>query len=520
MISINMAEILKPLYQTQLNYRFFIFFFFISFYSQAQEVSLKVFAKHYEDQKVYIWLEDDFFSRHTQLIDEGRILNGECRFLLTIKDISKIRIGIDYQYGSLYVEPNTDYEIAFPKHEEGENRSLAWNSKVMLSFLNLPEEDINSQIMLFNAELDSFFSTLLLGDLSDDPINASDSLAGLNQSNNLSARKFSQKESLMKFNVFIDSLISDSDTVSFISSYQKYAAASITFSLGEKKETLYSEYFKDKEIAYSNPEYVRFFNEFYQNFFEYFSYYPLSEKLDIALNSDDCKAELEKLVSEDEMSGGTQLKELVLLKGLYDYVTIHTKRDSAILAVIKEIAVGSEYPMHREIAVHFIEKLNHGKEGSLFPDIEFLSFTGDSLMFSHFKGQMIYLQIFSTWSSSSLAEMEFISQLNKKYSSDIRFISLSIDPDPEDFYRFVNANRNYNWELGWIGVHPEKLKLLSIYDLPIFYLIDEDLKIVEWPALWPSTGIEQTFYEMEVKKREENKLRFWEDQTNKSKREE
>ncbi len=483
-------------------------------------MSLKVFAEHYENQNVYIWLEDDFFSRHTQLIDQGKVIEGECVFLLSIKDISKIRVGIDYQYGSLYLEPNTDYEIAFPKHEEGENRSLAWNTKVMLSLLNIPEEDVNSQIMLFNSELDSFFSTLLLGDLSNDPLNASDSIYSLDQSNNLSARKFSQKESLLKFKTFADSLISDSDTASFITSYKKYAAASISFSLGEKKDTLYNEYFRNEKIAYNNPEYARFFNEFYQNFFEYYSYYPLSEKLDKALKSSDCKAELAQLVSEDAMSGGPQLRELVLLKGLYDYATIHSKMDSTILAVIGEISIQSSYPIHRDIAVHFIEKLKRAKKGSLFPVIEFLSFTGDSVKLSDFEGQMIYLQIFSTWSSSSLAEMEFMDQLNKKYSSDIRFISLSIDPDSEDFYRFVNANRNYNWELGWIGVHPEKLKLLSIYDLPLFYLIDEDLKIVEWPALWPSTGIEKTFYEMEVKKREENKLRFWEDQTNKSKREE
>ena len=116
--------------------------------------------------------------------------------------------------------------------------------------------------------------------------------------------------------------------------------------------------------------------------------------------------------------------------------------------------------------------------------------------------------------------MELMNELYKKYSGKVTFISLSIDPALLDFNSFVKAHRNYKWEIGWIGVHPEKLKLLSIYDLPLFYLIEGDLKIAEWPALMPSTGIEKNFYDLELKEREEKTFRFWENQTNKSKREE
>jgi hypothetical protein len=116
--------------------------------------------------------------------------------------------------------------------------------------------------------------------------------------------------------------------------------------------------------------------------------------------------------------------------------------------------------------------------------------------------------------------MELMNELYKRYRDQVRFISLSIDPDQEQFFEFVKENRNYKWELGWIGVHPEALSQLSIYTIPAFYLIDSNFNCAEWPALWPSTGIEQVFYKKELEKKEKEKFRFWDDQSNKSKREE
>jgi thiol-disulfide isomerase/thioredoxin len=505
-----------------LNYRFLLLFFFLPFIAQAEEVSLHILAPDYENKEVYLWIEDDFFSRHRLLIDESRIEKGECHFVFSVETTSKIRIGIDYQFGSMYVEGNSKYQIAFPKRSEENMRSLAWNTRVMLSLLDLPENDVNTQIMSFNGELDAFFSELLLGDLGQDPVNSLDSLDDQDQGSTLAARKFSQKESLVKFKRFMDSIEVQFDSIDlpYFNNYVRYTAASIKYSLGEKKDSLYFEYIKDKEVLYHHPEYVKFFLDFYQNFFEFYSFYPFSDKLNAAFTSEEADEKLSQLVAEDSLSGGKQLKELILINALYDYGHAHTDHDSTIISVLNSISASTQFPEHKKIASHFIDKLMKGKKGSPFPNIEFISYTGDSLFLSDFSGQLIYLQIFASWSSSSLSEMELINELYKKYSGKVTFISLSIDPAIDSFNSFVKDHRNYKWEIGWIGVHPEKLSLLSIYDLPLFYLIEDDLKIAEWPALMPSTGIEKNFYELELKEREEKTFRFWENQTNKSKREE
>ena len=103
----------------------------------------------------------------------------------------------------------------------------------------------------------------------------------------------------------------DSINLPYFNNYVTYTAASIKYSLGEKKDSLYYEYIKDREVLYHNPEYVKFFLDYYQNFFDFYSYYPFSDKLKTAFASDRAYEELSQLVAEDSLSGGVQLKELV-----------------------------------------------------------------------------------------------------------------------------------------------------------------------------------------------------------------
>lgn len=506
----------------QLKYKF-LFLFSILFISSVytQDVSLRIIAPDYEGKNVYLWVEDDYFTKHKEHLGQSVVENEECTFTISVAKISKIKIGIDYQFARMYVEPGAEYSISFPKHDESNNRSLAWNTEVMLSFLDLDDDDINSKVMLFNSDLDSFFSSLLIGDVVTPTFSEENNPSDTTAYSTKVSRKFSRKESLEKFILYEDSLTENTNVdSSFFGNYCKYAGASIAYSLGEDKTELYAKYFADKDIQYDNPEYALFFNEFYENYFDFYAYYPLSKKLKMAFESTNVKDSLSALIAEDTHSGNAQLQELILLKGLYDYRFQKPNLDTTILDVISSISLSSEYKENKKIANNYLLNISKGSAGSLFPDVEYISYTGDTLYLSEAGGQLIYLQIFASWSSSSIAELELMNQLYKRYNSKIRFISLSIDPSLSQFNAFIKKNRDYKWEFGWIGVHPESLRLLSVYDLPLFYLINEDFEILEWPALYPSTGIEKSFYEIELQEREDNKFRFWENQTNKSKREE
>jgi len=504
-----------------LHFKLFLFLSFTGFsVANAQETQITILAPDYVGQSVYLWEEDDYFTKHRDLLDEGLLVTDQINFKLEIANVKRIRIGIDYQYATLYVQPGRSYTVSFPKHNPKDNRTLAWNTQVMLSFIDLPEDDINAEIMAYSAELDEFFTSLLYQEekpTQNEKIDLSDTASyGLEIPAN-----FSQRESLAKFKDFVNQHEqSNSSDTSFIAIYKKYANASIAFSLGEKRPQLYDNYLKNGLVRYNNPEFALFFSDFYANYFDAYKYYPLSEKLKEAFSASNVEASLRKLVENDEQTGSKPMQELILVKGLYDYHFQHPEKDSVIIEIFNNVVAESGYKENKKIAANYLQKISKGQVGSAFPNVELVYYTGDTLQLSSFKGQMIYLQLFASWSATSLAEMELMNELYKRYHDHIRFVSLSIDPDQEAFFEFVKANRNFKWDLGWIGVHPEALDQLSIYTIPLFYLIDADFNCAEWPALWPSTGIEQEFYEMELKQREKDKFRFWDNQINKSKREE
>ena len=505
----------------QLDFKLILFLsFFCYSNAYAQNAKITIMAPDYIGEAVYLWEEDDYFTKHRTLIDEGIIEEEEVTFTVSANYVTKIRIGIDYQFATLYVQPDSSYIVSFPKHNPKDNRTLAWNTQVMLSFIDLSEEDVNAELMTFSAELDLFFSTLLYQEerpTQNEEVDLSDTASYALEV----PANFSQRESLEKFKLFLKEYDKkDSSNSSFIEIYKKYANASIAYSLGEKRSFLYDTYLNDISIPYHNPEFALFFGDFYANYFDAYNYYPSSEKLKAAFTSSDIEEALRDLIANDVQTGTKPMQELVLLKALYDYRFQHPEKDSIITSIVKDIALESAYEENKKIAYNYLEKITKGQKGMPFPDVQFVHFTGDTMSLSTYSGQMIYLQIFASWNSSSLAEMELMNELYKRYRDQVRFISLSIDPDQEQFFEFVKENRSYKWELGWIGVHPEALSQLSIYTIPAFYLIDSDFNSAEWPALWPSTGIEQVFYKQELERKEKEKFRFWDDQSNKSKREE
>lgn len=496
----------------------FLFLLFAFNKVNSQDAELKIIAPHYEGKEVYIWIVDDYFTKHKEFYEEGLISKEESVFSFSNSKTIKIRIGLDFQYATMFIEPGEKYSVAFPKHDEKINRSMTWNTPVMLSYLELPEDDINTKFMNFNSDLDIFFSSLLLDERSSptslDTNFTSDSLF-------LNPNNFSQRESLAEFNAYksswSDTLLNDT---SFYFSSCEYAGASISYSMGEKKESLFNRYLSAKPILYNNPEYAAFFNIFYENYLQFYTVYPFSEKLKSAFASSDIKHEIAKLIADDSFTGGEQLQEMVLIKALYDYAAFNSIKDSLIISLLKEIIEETPYPEHRKIAENNANKLSKGSINSPFPNFQYVRITGDTTFLYDLDGQLTYIQLFASWNSSSLAELELMNELYKRYNSKVRFISLSIDQDLSTFHSFIKENRKYKWELGWIGMHPEILDQLSIYSIPLFYLMDDEFSIVEWPALWPSTGIEKIFYDLELKEKEENKFRFWDNQVNKSKREE
>jgi hypothetical protein len=107
-------------------------------------------------------------------------------------------------------------------------------------------------------------------------------------------------------------------------------------------------------------------------------------------------------------------------------------------------------------------------------------------------GKFLYLAFFRSDSKESRAELDSLVSMNKKLSSILTIVPVSLDKNFADAAKLWSAKR-YPWELV-APVQPE----LAISDyrikvVPTFYLIAPDQKLILSPALSPTHNFEALF---------------------------
>ena len=492
--------------------------FFIVNQLAASEVVLTVLAPGYSNKKISVWVEDDLFTGHRSLIDTRIITNDKAVFKVNVREISLVRITLDYQYGLILTEPGNNYTVVFPVPKDRSELSLAGKSRVQLIFNDLNDKDINYKLSVFNAQIDGFIYDNFSNELvNSDSTLAVDTLLENSPNDGFAINRYSERKMLMKVDEFrnrIDSIYSNADT--YFTAYRKFVFADLEYSLGEKRRKVYDKFLEKANVDYNNVEFVKFFKTFYGDFFDFYSYYPHSEKLIAALESAHQITSLLELIKGDTLTGSEEMQWLILQNGLYDLYPNTSRWKNVIIGLLEDLKDENPYPEQRLIAAHMIEKLVKGKRGTRVPEMKYLNANGDTMNLSDLNGKMVYIQFFASWNTSAIAEMELISDLRKRYGNLVEFVSISIDEDFSDFALFVSNNKEFKWEFGWIGEDAALWKDFEIAHLPLFYLIDEQGKIISWPALWPSTGIESIFHKTKYNKKNKKKKGYWDSPPNKS----
>jgi len=494
---------------------FFIFFFANQL--SAQEVILTISASGYTGEKVNIWIEDDLFTGHRNLVDTKVIENDKATFHFDIHQIKLLRITLNYQYGLLLVEPGTKYKVVFPVPEDNSQLSLAGTSRIQLIFNDLDSNDINYKISNFNKLVDEF----ILNNLSEDiRIADSSSISGTQPESTQSEfaiSRFSERDMMRKMDGFRTGLDSTyRDIGEYFNNYRNFTFANIEYDLGKERRKLYFEYLENSDIGYNNVEFVKFFKTFYADFFDFYSYYPYSDKLIAAFESAQPINALINIIKGDTLTGSDEMKMLIMQKGLYDLYPNTSRWKGRIVEILEILKNENPYSEQRLIAGYMVENLLKGKKGTRAPDMEYIKADGDTLSLSDLKGKMVYIQFFASWNTSALAEMELISELRKRYGNRVEFLSISIDENVNDFTSFAEKNKAFKWEFGWIGDDAKLRNEFEIAHLPLFYLIDEQGKIISWPSLWPSTGIESVFLKTKYNRKAKKKKGYWDAPPNKS----
>jgi hypothetical protein len=254
-------------------------------------------------------------------------------------------------------------------------------------------------------------------------------------------------------------------------------------------------YLLGKKIHHRNSEYMGFFNSFFQDYLYKWSMRKEGEGISYAINT---------MVSYDSLLGTMKrlpwlqndtLRELVMLKGLFELYNSPSFSARNILSIAQQASTRSRVAEHRLIArniVSFYTKLKRGTPAPTFVTADRKGADFDPL--AAYKGKYVYMYFFATSNASSVAELRYMSELQKRYGKKIVFVTVSVDEDTLAYKAFLKANPKYNWTMLHYDFRQKTKEDYNLYSVPAGFIVDPDGNFYLSPADNPSGDLEYTLY--------------------------
>jgi hypothetical protein len=275
----------------------------------------------------------------------------------------------------------------------------------------------------------------------------------------------------------------------YFNSLKKYSYGELELAVKQQtKESIAKKYFVSAGITLNNPAFQHFFNAIFTDYLKNKSQdFRQKEFLKKALQGN-----FEGFVAQ--LSGAGYQKdaaELIAVKSFYDGFFSGKFDKLSMLKGLKEAERISTFEPLKDVLPGILSKITSLQEGNPAPEL-MLRNQKDVTFRLYPNGKFLYLAFFRSDSKESRAELDSLVSMNKKLSSILTIVPVSLDKNFADAAKLWSAKR-YPWELV-APVQPE----LAISDyrikvVPTFYLIAPDQKLILSPALSPTHNFEALF---------------------------
>ncbi len=214
------------------------------------------------------------------------------------------------------------------------------------------------------------------------------------------------------------------------------------------------------------------------------------------INEEPSYAGLNASLKKDPWLVQDSLRELVILKGLYELYYVPKFSKENIMSILEEIRQTTKNEEHKKIADNILRIFKNLRVGITAPTFSLNDAKGKLHLMDDFKNKYVYLDFFSQKNTESLQEMKKLEQIKTKYGDKVVFISICMEGSEDEFKEFVKKNPKYNWLLLYGAKDKNVLENYLIKAPATYYLINREGFLVQSPARKPSEGIELKFQEM------------------------
>jgi thiol-disulfide isomerase/thioredoxin len=378
---------------------------------------------------------------------------------------------IDHALMGMFVEPGNTYSldfepVNFPHLDDSRNPYLdPWyfNFNVVK-----PENNLNDLI----DEFEKLFNDFLIKNFSR-----------IHQGRNRSL--------FDDFRLFTDSIYDEIEHEWFRDYYHyKFAYYYRTANL-ESLSAQMDNYILNRPVLYHNTQYMNYFNTVFDTYIFAGSRNIQVSDLTHTVNRLNSYNALMDSLGKDTLLRNEPLRELVMIKALQDMHSNPVYIKQNVESILRYVSKNSKFPEHRIIAENILFKKNKLTHGFPAPGIVVYDINGNAKQIpGDFKGKIIYMGFWASWCESCLVEFVALNEIYKQFDNhdEVVFINISVERDQSVFRAFVQGN-----DYPWYNFHfNHDFRILDDYDvraLPVYVIIDEQGRIVDYPAMKPSDDL-------------------------------
>ncbi len=227
------------------------------------------------------------------------------------------------------------------------------------------------------------------------------------------------------------------------------------------------------KCLYSNPAYMDLFNQVYDDYFSYFGRTDNGKKIYTDIGKLKSITSLKRTLGQDSVLTNDTLKELVILKCLYDEFYNDKFSRSAMLTVLDSLALQTKIQEHKLIAKNIREKVTKLLVGYKPPDFKLYDKDSNLVSLESYKGEYVYLSFCTTISYACIKEFGMLEKLYENHKDHFKIVVICMDESLAQVKRFVEM-KGYSYTFLFYGNQPDVFKDYDIRAFPTYYFIDKE----------------------------------------------
>lgn len=386
--------------------------------------------------------------------------NGNFEIEIAIQDVRYILIDVDFHRADFYLEPGRSYSLELSKSRSKEVAGYGADPYLLVKIIS-PASNLTRSVGIINDTYNNFMVENVRS----------------------SHGRFSKRMATDLGNILIAKAREINEP--YITEYTRYLIATLKLTAGSQtKDSLAGEYLSKEKVLVNNIAYMDFFNAFFSKMLVTTPALISMENLYTLVNFNNNYHALSDTLKNTEYLGNKELRELVLLKNLYEFYGFPGFNKEKVLLFINQIKNNAGKSQIASIAGNILEDLNGQR---IENPVALTALSGEKIIIGVPGKKYTYL-CFIDGSLLSVAEVSLLQEIATQYSDYFDFICINATTDQSTFRESGKQNRE-NIIYAFPEDLPSLLNTFRIYKVPRFVLLSSSGKIAGNPAPAPSEDL-------------------------------